>query len=160
MSKIFIVDDNSDDYERISLILFKETYYPKTKGEFNELRCTFLKIFSNTIKKEAKELAKTKIIKIINDFVDEDTICIIDFQLDDDPKYNGLFFYENFIKGNCKKTIFVSGTIDVDDITKIEEFCKKDKNCCFIRKTSNYNRNKKVKDTYDTGLYKLVSRVE
>jgi len=130
---VVFIDDDESYFERFSLIA-KEiglSHFPEERISFYKLRRLFNSWGRHNDKNYFYELRN-----IANLVVGRDTVCVVDFQLIEgiELKYNGLKFFEDFIKGKNKRTIFVSATMVRKEIDMIEKFCSENKNCFFVRK--------------------------
>ncbi len=152
--EVVFIDDDESYFERFSSFLKENNlrYFPQERSSFYKIRsevnmwgrCTDVGSF-NELK------------RVIDFFVNENTVCIVDFQLIEgiEFKYNGLKFYEDFIKGKNKRTIFVSATMVKEEIDMIEKFCSENKNCFFVHKPPHsYSRSNK--ERFEAKIKELI----
>jgi len=137
--KIFIMEDNEFYFEVIKEVLEKMSlsFYPNSKNDFYELRsllCTCTADYClDSIKKESTD----KILEILKDNTDKETTFLVTCCLGEnqDPTLEGLALYEMFTKDYGRKTVIMSSTTLSEEIKTIEDFCEKEPNCFFFRKS-------------------------
>lgn len=157
-TQIFIMEDNEFYFEIIKEVLenMSLTFYPNSKDNFYQLRrllctCTDENCLGSFIKK-----SKDKIWKILKDYKDEGTIFLVTCCLGEsqDPTLEGLTLYKEFTKNCGGKTIIMSSTTLSREIETIENFCKKEPNCFFFRKSK-----KSLQKSFGEFLVKVCSGI-
>ena len=151
---VIFIEDDSSYFERFSMILKRENlrYFPQEMDSFRKIvsAINFWGRFNDNDFFNELE-------RIVDFFVNKNTVCIIDFQLipDYEDEYNGLNFYEDFIKGKSRKTIFVSATTLESQKSMIENFCSENENCFFVQKPP-HSYSRSSKERFETRIKDLL----
>ncbi len=151
---VVFIDDDESYFERFSSILKEDNlrYFPQERNSFYKIRSGV-----NMWGRLADVDFFNELKRIIDFFVNENTVCIVDFQLIEgiELEYNGLKFYEEFIKGKNKRTIFVSATMVEEEIDMIEKFCLENKNCFFVHKPP-HSYSHSSKERFEARIKELI----
>jgi hypothetical protein len=135
--KIILIDDDQNEFDRFLEAFKDKKIFPENTDVFNGIRSSIY-LFFITPKEDLKKECAEDLRKMLRNFKgdDKNVVYIIDFQLNpDDPRVNGLDFYEIFAKG--ERAFFVSGSRKREEIKRIEAFCKKNPNCSFVPRQVN-----------------------